>query len=360
MNRTDFSSAKRVLVYRLGSLGDTAVAIPSLHLVARAFPNAKRVMLTNFPSHAKAPATAAVIGESGLIHGYMRYSMKTRNPFELGVLWWKLLRFRPDYMVYLMPVRPVAAVRRDAAFFRLAGMPRIIGLPSVRELSYHTDPATGWFEREASRLARAICELGDAHLERLDSWDLRLTAAEKHKAADVLNGVDRSRVVVCAPGTKMQAKDWGAENWARLMTKLSGTLTGHTLVLAGAREESDLCDLVAKGWRGPSVNLCGKLTPRETAAAMQGADVFMGPDSGPMHLAASMGVPCAIAFSARGKPGIWFPAGTNNQIVYHQVDCFGCNLETCVAEARKCLTSISIDEMYDAVMRASKTALQNA
>lgn len=317
-------------------------------------------MLTNFPSHAKAPATAAVIGDSGLIHGYMRYSMKTRNPIELAVLWWKLLRFRPDYMVYLMPVRPLAAVRRDAAFFRLSGIRRIIGLPSIRELSHSSDPETGWFEREASRLTRAISPLGDAHLERLDNWDLRLTAAEKAKAAELLSGIDRSRIVVCAPGTKMQAKDWGAENWAALMTRLSQSLPEHTLVLAGAREERELCDLVAKGWHGRCVNVCGQLSPRETAAAMEGADVFMGPDSGPMHLAASMGVPCAIAFSARGKPGIWFPAGTKNQIVYHKVDCFGCNLETCIAQAKKCLTSISVDEMYQAVMRASKAALQNA
>jgi hypothetical protein len=37
--------AERVLIYRLGSLGDTVVALPALHLVARAFPNAERVML---------------------------------------------------------------------------------------------------------------------------------------------------------------------------------------------------------------------------------------------------------------------------------------------------------------------------
>jgi heptosyltransferase III len=106
------------------------------------------------------------------------------------------------------------------------------------------------------------------------------------------------------------------------------------------------------------LNLCGQLSPRETAAVMEGAAVFMGPDSGPMHLAASVRIPCAIAFSARGKPGVWFPAGNENQVVYHKVDCFGCNLETCTVEAKKCLTSISVDEMYEAVMRASKLALQ--
>lgn len=317
-------------------------------------------MLTNFPSHAKAPATAAVIGESGLIHRYMRYSMKTRNPFELAALWWKLVRLRPDYLVYLMPVRPIASVRRDAAFFRMAGVRNIVGLPSENELTHKVDPSTGTFEREASRLARAIGELGDAQLDRLENWDLRLTAAERAKAAEVLRGVDRSRVIVCAPGTKMQAKDWGTQNWAALMGKLSRAIPQHTLVLAGAREEIEVCEAVGRGWNGNVVNLCGKLTPRETAAAMEGADVFTGPDSGPMHLAASVGVPCAIAFSARGRPGIWYPAGEQNAIVYHKVDCFGCNLETCIAEAKKCMTSISVEEMYEAVVRARKGALQSA
>ena len=52
--------------------------------------------------------------------------------------------------------------------------------------------------------------------------------------------------------------------------------------------------------RGAKVNLCGRLTPRETAAVLEHAEVFLGPDSGPMHLAASVGVPCVIAFSAQG------------------------------------------------------------
>jgi heptosyltransferase-3 len=68
-----------------------------------------------------------------------------------------------------------------------------------------------------------------------------------------------------------------------------------------------------------------------------------------MHLAACAGVPCVIAFSARGLPGVWFPAGANHRVVYHQVNCFGCNLETCIVEGRKCLTSIAVDEMAKAV-----------
>jgi ADP-heptose:LPS heptosyltransferase len=64
-----------------------------------------------------------------------------------------------------------------------------------------------------------------------------------------------------------------------------------------------------------------------------------------MHLAACAGVPCVIAFSARGLPGVWYPFGQQHRILYHRVSCAGCNLETCIAEARRCLTSITVDEM---------------
>ena len=61
---------ERVLVYRLGSLGDTVVALPALHLVARTFPNAERRMLTSFPPNAKAPASSAILTGTNLVDGY--------------------------------------------------------------------------------------------------------------------------------------------------------------------------------------------------------------------------------------------------------------------------------------------------
>ena len=354
MTNSDLSSAKRVLVYRLGSLGDTVVALPSLHLIARSFPNAERVMLTNFPVHAKAPASAAVIGDSGLIHRYMRYTAKTRNPLEIASLWWQLRRFQPEVLVYLMPVRPPAAVRRDMLFFKLAGVKTMIGLPGPGDMLHVLDPRTNTFQSEASRLARSLHALGDADLDNAANWDLRFTTAERAKTHLALGALPNRPFIVCAPGTKMPAKDWGTDNWAALLQRLGQQFPKHSLVLVGAGEEKNTCELVARGWTGSYLNLCGSLSPRETAAVIQQAIIFLGPDSGPMHLAAAVGTPCAIAFSARGKPGVWFPHGTQHRVVYHQVDCFGCLLETCVVEGKKCLTSISVDEMFEAAMAASK------
>jgi len=344
------TSVKRVLIYRLGSLGDTTVALPCFHLIERAYPNSERVLLTNFPIHAKAPASAAVLGESGLVHGYMRYTVGTRSPGELLRLAGEIRRFKPDVLVYLMPLRKPSAVQRDRWFFRLAGgVKRIVGVPAPVDLVRIQNAATGMYQAEAVRLAQTVRAMGDAAPEKLENWSLRLTAAEKKTAHVSLGELAGKPLIVCGPGTKMQAKDWGQENWRALLTKLAAGYPGFGLALIGAKEDAEVSEYVARDWPGAKANLCGQLSPRETAAVFEGANVFLGPDSGPMHLAACAGMPCVIAFSARGLPGVWYPAGQQHRVIYHKVNCFGCNLETCIVEGRKCLTSITVDEMVAAV-----------
>lgn len=340
---------RKVLIYRLGSLGDTVVALPCFHLIERSFPEAERILLSNYPVHTKAPAAAAVLGDSGLVHGYMRYTVGTRSLKELLQLAWQIRRFKPDVLVYLMPVRPLKSVRRDRWFFRLAGVRRIIGLPGQGELENRFDPATGLHEAEASRLARTLAELGDAEIDEPANWSLQLTTMERERARVALGPLAAHPFIVCGPGTKMQAKDWGERNWQALLTRLHVKYPAYGLALIGAQEDALVSEYAAEMWTGPKVNLCGKLTPRETAAVLERAAVFLGPDSGPMHLAACSGVPCVIAFSARGLPGIWYPAGKQHQVIYHQTSCYGCGLETCLVEARRCLTSITVEEMEASV-----------
>ena len=123
------NKVRRVLVYRLGSLGDMLVALPALHLVARAFPGAERCLLTNIPVSTKAAAAAEILDGSGLVQGYMRYAVGTRSVGELAQLWWTIVRWRPEVLVYLGSARGVEAARRDARFFRVCGVRRLIGVP---------------------------------------------------------------------------------------------------------------------------------------------------------------------------------------------------------------------------------------
>jgi heptosyltransferase-3 len=347
-------AAKRVLIYRLGSLGDTLIALPALHLVARAFPTAERRMLTNFPVNVKAPPAAAILEGSGLVHGYFRYSVGTRSLMELLLLWWTLRRWRPDVLIYLGAARGVESARRDAAFFKLCGLTRQVGVPVTEAMQENL-----WMESEqalepeGARLARNIAALGDAALDAPQSWDLRLTDAEQAKAAEALAGAGQQPVIAVSVGTKVQSKDWGRDNWRALLGRLGALYPEYALVLNGAPEESEASEFAAEGWRavnhGPVINVCGKLTPRESAAAFGLAKLFVGHDSGPMHLAAAVQTPCIAIFAARNKPRVWFPYGRQHRVLYHRVECWGCGLETCIVEQKRCLTSITVDEVVAAV-----------
>ena len=358
-------ATRRVLLYRLGSLGDMVVALPALHLVARAFPNAERRLLTNVSVSAKAAPAEAVLGGSGLVDGFVRYPLGTRSVWHLARLWWTLFRWRPEVVVYLAGTRGVNAARRDARFFRLCGARRLVGVPvteamqqnlygAVRGAGY----AAGLFEvdlePEAARLVRCVAELGASDVEDLANWDLRLSDDERQAAAWAIGEEALAlRPIGVSVGTKVQAKDWGQENWRALLERVAAESPGRALVLIGAAEEAAASAYAAAGWRehggGMVVNLCGKLTPRQSAAALARVEIFLGHDSGPMHLAAAVGTPCVAVFAARNLPRQWFPVGSQHRVVYHRVECAGCGLETCIEQGKKCLVSIGVEEVFRVV-----------
>ncbi len=60
--------------------------------------------------------------------------------------------------------------------------------------------------------------------------------------------------------------------------------------------------------------------------------------------------PWSPIFSARNIPRRGFPHGPiQHQVIYHDVDCAGCGLETCIAQKKKCLTSVTVDEVLACV-----------
>jgi heptosyltransferase-3 len=349
--REDQSSTRRVLIYRLGSLGDTLIALPALHLVARAFPRADRRMLTNIPVNVKAPPAAAILENTGLVDGYFRYTVGTRSLGDLARLWWTLFRWRPDVLIYLGSARGVASAQRDEKFFRLCGVRRLIGVAVTEDMQKNRlQGPEQTLEPEAARLARNLAVLGDADLDDAASWDLHLTEEEKARADASLAPLGERPVIAVSVGTKVQSKDWGRENWRALLGRLAVLYPGYGLALSGAPEESEASEFAADGWReaggGPVVNLCGRLKPRESAAAFRRAKLFIGHDSGPMHLAAAVQTPCV---AARNKPRMWFPYGKRHRVVYHKTECWGCGLETCIVEKKRCLTSITVDEVVEQI-----------
>lgn len=350
---------ERVLIYRLGSMGDTIVALPAFHLIARAFPNADRRLLTNVPINEKAAAAAMILDHTDLIQGYFHYPVATRSVKVLLSLWWELLRWRPQVVIYLGSARGIESARRDAWFFRACGIFRQIGVPLTEDMQrnrFWTD--RGYEEFESERMVRNISELGEAPVDRAENWDMRFTPEEHAKADEVLAPAAGRPILAVSLGTKVTANNWGRDKWRELLARLGKLYPQYVLAFTGVTSESEVSEFAADGWRATAgsdsmvINLCGRLTPRESAACFQRARLFLGHDSGPMHLADAAGAQCVAIFSARNPPRRWFPHGSNHRIVYHKVNCTGCGMRECTVERMKCVTSISVDEVFAEVRAA--------
>lgn len=345
---------RRVLIYRLGSLGDTVVALPALHLVRGAFPQAELSLLTNKPVASKAAAMESVLGPDFFAE-VIDYPVGTRNPAKLLAVARRIRAGKFDVLVNLSAARGRLKVLRDRCFFRLAGISRVVGSPSAREDFEVSLPAgSALYESETRRLLRRVGELGSISLDHVASWDLRLTAGERQAGQSHL-GTHESPTIACCFGTKMQANDWEVPSWRQLVARLSAVLPDWRLVVVGSADELARGEECASGWRGPTVNLCGRLSPRESAAVLEKCAIFIGHDSGPMHLASAVGTPCVAIFSARNLPGHWFPARPGHTIIYHKTDCFGCGLETCIDEKKRCIRSITTNEVFEAVLESLRS-----
>jgi len=348
---------KRVLIYRLESLGDTVIALPCFHLIADAYPDAKRYVLTNTILNSKASHTRSILGDSGLVHGYISYPAGLRNLQRLFKLRQEIRKLNPDILVYLHASRGRLKAYRDALFFKFCGIKKLAGVPYTEDLQENKwIPGEECYESEASRLVRCVSNLGHVKLDHPGNWDLNLTEHETQRAMKVLGNIGKEfPFIACSVGTKVEIKDWGSTNWSKLIERISRRNKRLALVFVGAEVEYSLCDQVGRSWEGKKANLCGMLSPRESAAVLGKATLFLGHDSGPMHLAAATNTPCVAIFSARNKPGVWFPHSKNHHVIYHKTECYGCGLEVCKLEAKKCITSITVKEVEEAV----EASLQN-
>jgi ADP-heptose:LPS heptosyltransferase len=322
--------SKSLVIYRQGSLGDTVVALPCLNRIVAAFPDHRRILLTNV-TLAKAAPIEAILWP-GFAERVIAYPYGTRSPRTLLSIAARLRACSPDLLVYVGGGRGLRASWRDVAFFRLAGVRRIIGAPLRRSVDRHrVDPATGRLEHEASRLARCLAELGPIDLHDPAAWDLRLTAAEHAAAHRLLDPLRGARFIVANTGGKLAAKDWGDANWTALLSRLA--CLHAPLVMVGGNEDRARADELIARWPHQALNTCGVLTPRECAALIGHARLFIGHDSGPMHLAAAAGVGCVALFGPSDLPGKWFPWGSVHRVHYDTADVARIAPDTVLASA---------------------------
>jgi heptosyltransferase-3 len=154
---------------------------------------------------------------------------------------------------------------------------------------------------------------------------------------------DRPYVVI-HPAAIMATKRWDPQRFAHVARSLAAR--GLTIVVtSGPGEEATAAD-VAKEIEG-TVILLG-LTIPELAELIRGARLYIGNDSGPMHLAAAVGTP-TIAVWGSSDSRRWGPWNVEHRVVQNPFECNPCPGYRClVAASPLCIESVTVEQVNQA------------
>lgn len=148
-------------------------------------------------------------------------------------------------------------------------------------------------------------------------------------------------------GAGTRAKRWPARHWAELVARFLDD--GWRVVVVGGTDDADAARAL---W--PHRNLrdwTGRLRVTETAALLERADLFLGSDSGPAHLAACAGVPSVILFSGTNRVAQWRPWSRRSLVLRHVVPCQPCHQKVCPLADHPCMAGLLPEHVHRAAWR---------
>jgi len=162
-------------------------------------------------------------------------------------------------------------------------------------------------------------------------------------------GIDPERpYALLAPTNEFYTKRWAPERYAAIADTLIAR--GFQIVMTGAPTEEQRAQLAeaqaASKHRLASLN---SLSIGELVAAIAGAKLFVGNDSGPAHIAAAVKTPLAVLFGPASSVR-WRPWRAPSILVQNHFPCNPCAMYTCEAfDEPECIRSITVDQVMKAV-----------
>jgi ADP-heptose:LPS heptosyltransferase len=274
---------------------------------------------------------------------------KIMKPFRLLKLLLDLRGEGFDAVVYLpLSDKATNLMRRDRGFFKLVGIHKIIGLSESLIL-----PPKKPGEPLSPSLHEADIFLKSLATDGLKipppmtgKMDLRLTAEEEREFHDILSGLppDAARPWIgVVPGAKKPANIWPLERY-QLVVK--GLVQKYKIwpVVFGSEEERFLGEKLIAAV-GCGYNLAGLLSVRLSAVGLRRCRLYLGNDTGAIHLAAAVGTPCVGVYSSADRPGLWYPYGKGHDVIRTAIECEGCLLMDCVEKKMECILSIKVEEV---------------
>ena len=177
----------------------------------------------------------------------------------------------------------------------------------------------------------------------------RKEEAEKVKKFIKENGLEGYIILTIHIGAGNEFRDWGNDNWIKLIDLLAQR-PDVKIVLIGASEDKKAEEEILKKSKRPPLSLVGKLNLREVRELISHSSLFVGPDSGPMHIAASTSTPIVALFGPT-LPANFSPWQAKASLIEKEYDCRPCKQRECVYKDFRCLRSITPEEVYQACLR---------
>jgi len=177
--------------------------------------------------------------------------------------------------------------------------------------------------------------------------ELKLTPGQADFARSYYTGCgiqDRDILIGIAPGGFYPSQRWPAEKFARLADQAIRRFGAKVLLAAGPHEQGLLRDIVAHMQEKPFV--AAGLPLDQLAALISRMNVLVCNNSGPLHIAAGLGVP-TVSTMGPTDPLLWQPQGEGQIVIRKQVPCSPCSRGSC--RTHRCMEEITVEEMEEGV-----------
>jgi lipopolysaccharide heptosyltransferase II len=181
---------------------------------------------------------------------------------------------------------------------------------------------------------------------------LWLTPEEENSADQLMDqlGVQRSQsTVILQPGARYWFKAWPPERFAELADHLTAQYSCQMLI-GGSYQDIDLAQQIRQLAKSSPVIMAGRTTIKQFAAIAKKSALFVGSDSGAMHIASAVGTP-VVALFGPSNPREWGPRGGPVEVLYKELDCRSCFHPTCIRGEENCMKLISVGEVETASTR---------
>lgn len=328
--------AKRMLVVLLGAIGDVVRALPLVNRLRAGYPDAHLAWAVE-------PRSAPILEAHP--------ALDARHIFERHGGATALLAFfrriRAERFDLVLDLQRHA---KSGLVSFASGAPVRVGFhrQNAKELNWlwntHTiDPVDerGWKLDQYQRFADFL-ELPPTP----PRFDLGLTSAEVERVAVLLAPLARPFAALVL-GSTWESRVWFADRYAAVIDALDRT--GLDAVLVGGTDVRAIAAATVAASGRPPLDLTARTTLRESYGILARARVAVGPDSGPMHLAAAAGTPVVSLWGAT-TPARSAPFGSRDLVLVGRVPCAPCYLRRCPI-GRQCMRDITPARVMTQVAR---------